>query len=109
MGPDGAPLPRRLGVNLLFLVPGEVGGSEIYARSLLPALREAEPDLELVLYAAPEATESFRAEPWARDAKLVAAHVKSRAKPLRAGAEVTWLPLRARRDGVELIHSLGTT
>ena len=86
-----------------------MGGSEIYARSLLPALREADPGLELVVYAGPEAIDSFRAEPWARDAKLVAAPVKSRAKPLRAGVEVTWLPFRARRDGVELIHSLGTT
>jgi glycosyltransferase involved in cell wall biosynthesis len=33
----------------------------------------------------------------------------SRSKPLRVAAELTWLPGRARRDRLELLHSLGTT
>jgi glycosyltransferase involved in cell wall biosynthesis len=33
----------------------------------------------------------------------------SRNKPARVAAELTWLPWRARRDRIELIHSLGTT
>ena len=104
-----APLPKRLGVNLLYLVPAEVGGSEIYARNLLAALRAVVPDLEIVAYAGPEAIESLRTEPWANGMELVGAPVKSRSKPLRVGGELTWLPLRARRDGVDVLHSLGTT
>ena len=38
----------RIGFNLLFLVPGAVGGSEISARSLLREIARLEPDLELV-------------------------------------------------------------
>ena len=52
---------KRLGVNLLYLVPGEVGGSEIYARNLLRALHELQPELELVAYVAPEALDSLSA------------------------------------------------
>jgi glycosyltransferase involved in cell wall biosynthesis len=103
------PALRRVGFNLLYLVPGEVGGSEIYARNLLGAIREVEPELELVVYAAPEAIDSLHAESWADGVVFKGGPVRSRAKPLRAAAELTWLPWRARRDRVQLLHSLGTT
>ena len=32
--------PLRIGVNALYLIPGRVGGTEIYLRSLLQALAE---------------------------------------------------------------------
>jgi glycosyltransferase involved in cell wall biosynthesis len=102
-------LPRRLGLNLLYLVPGEVGGSEVYARNLVGAIRALEPQLEIVAYAGPEAVESLAAESWAHGMELVRSPVRSRAKPLRVGAELSWLPVRARRDGIDLLHSLGTT
>jgi glycosyltransferase involved in cell wall biosynthesis len=37
-GPGGP--PYRIGVNALYLIPGGVGGTEIYLRALLPALAE---------------------------------------------------------------------
>jgi glycosyltransferase involved in cell wall biosynthesis len=95
----------RLGVNLLYLVPGEVGGSETAARRTLSALREVDPSLDIVLYVAPEAVESFAAESW----HVVAGPVPSRSKPKRIAAEMTWLPWRLRRDKVDLVHSMGTT
>jgi glycosyltransferase involved in cell wall biosynthesis len=100
---------RRLGLNLLYLVPGEVGGSEVYARNLLRAIRRARPQLELVAYVGREALESLAAEPWADRTRFVVSPAPSRTKPLRVAAELTWLPARARRDRVELLHSLGTT
>ena len=103
-----APL-QRLGVNLLYLVPGRVGGSEIYARRLLGAMRDLEPNLEMVVYAGPEAIESLQAEAWAGSTEFVASPVRSRLKPLRAAAELSWLPVRLRRDRVQVVHSLGTT
>jgi glycosyltransferase involved in cell wall biosynthesis len=96
-------------VNLLYLVPGEVGGSEIYARRLLDAMHRLAPLRELVVYCGPEALDSLRGEPWAGAARFVVSPVRSRVKPLRVGAELTWLPARVRRDGVQLLHSLGTT
>ncbi len=103
------PAPRRVGFNLLYLVPGEVGGSEVYARELLRAIAEAKSDLELVVYTGPEGAELLRAEPWAGAAEIVVAPVRSRSKLLRIAAELTWLPRRAKRDRVDLLHSLGTT
>jgi glycosyltransferase involved in cell wall biosynthesis len=100
---------RRVGLNLLYLVPGEVGGSEVYARNLLGAIRELEPDLELVVYAAPEALDSLGADSWSEGQTLAASPVGSRTKPLRAAVELTWLPQRAKRDRVQILHSLGTT
>jgi glycosyltransferase involved in cell wall biosynthesis len=100
---------RRLGFNLLYLVPGEVGGSEVYARNLLRAIHGARPELELVAYVGREALESLAAEPWAERARFVVSPAPSRRKPFRVAAELTWLPARARRDRVELLHSLGTT
>ena len=34
---------RRVGLNLLYLVPGETGGGEVYARNLAPKLAEERP------------------------------------------------------------------
>jgi glycosyltransferase involved in cell wall biosynthesis len=95
----------RLGVNLLFLVPGEVGGSETHARQALEALREVAPETDVILYTAPEARESFEGGGW----RVVTSPVGSRSKPKRIAAEMTWLPLRARRDRIDLLHSMGTT
>jgi glycosyltransferase involved in cell wall biosynthesis len=99
----------RLGVNLLYLVPGEVGGSETAARRSLEALRAADPALEAVLYVGPEARDSIVSEDWAHGWRVVTAPVPSRSKPKRIAAEMTWLPARLRRDGVDLLHSMGTT
>ncbi|MEA2426369.1 MAG: hypothetical protein QOH13_2779 [Thermoleophilaceae bacterium] len=99
----------RLGVNLLYLVPGEVGGSETAARESLAALRRVAPGLDAVLYVGREARESIEAEPWAAGWRVVESPAPSRSKPLRLAAELTWLPMRVRRDGIDLLHSMGTT
>jgi glycosyltransferase involved in cell wall biosynthesis len=100
---------RRVGFNLLYLVPGEVGGSEVYARNLLGAIRGLEPELELTVYVGPEALETLRQESWAEGQTFVTSPVRSRIKPLRVASELTWLPRRAKRDEVQVLHSLGTT
>ena len=101
---------RRIGINLLYLVPGAVGGSEIYAHRLLEAIRAERPSLELVVYCAPEAVDSLSCAGWAGGSVAFRpAPGSSRLKPLRALVEQTWLPWRAAFDRVELVHSLGTT
>ena len=40
----------RIGVNTLFLIPGEVGGTETYLRETLRALAELSEDVEWVLF-----------------------------------------------------------
>jgi glycosyltransferase involved in cell wall biosynthesis len=99
---------RRVGVNLLWLVPGEVGGSEEYTVRLLAALGElAPPGLEIVLYvnrrfpaAYPGLVERFRTH---------VAPVSGTSRPRRVIAESTWLAVRARRDGCAVMHHAGGT
>lgn len=100
---------RRVGLNLLYLVPGQVGGSEIMARRMVDAVARARPDLELLAYCGREAGESLRAEGWPANVTVRELPVSATNKPVRIAAELTALPAIARRDRVDLLHSLGTT
>ena len=40
----------RVGLDLLYLVPGETGGRETYARELVPAMQELAPELGFVAF-----------------------------------------------------------
>lgn len=99
----------RVGINVLFLVPGEVGGSEIYARELIPALADELSNDTLVVYCAREATESLGAENWPANVELKELPLNARNKIARVGFEVFRLPGVARGDKIDLLHSLGQT
>ena len=96
----------HVGVNLLWLVPGVVGGSEEYTTRLLAGLAEhPAPDLHLTL---------FVLEPFvAAHPDLVAAYptvtlrLDGARKPLRIVAESTWLPQRTRSRHIDLLHHAG--
>jgi glycosyltransferase involved in cell wall biosynthesis len=98
--------PRRVGVNLLWLVPGVVGGSEEYATRLLHAVASAKPDdIEVVLYALdpfgrahPELREAFETHTLRLDGRL---------KPLRVAAESSWLARQSKRHNLALVHHVG--
>lgn len=102
--------PHRVGCNLLWLVPGVVGGSEEYTIGVLRAwVRHADEldDLELVLFV----NEHFprRYPDLTRDLRCVVAPVSGRSKVLRVVAESTWLAWRARQEQVSLLHHMGGT
>jgi glycosyltransferase involved in cell wall biosynthesis len=106
-----APLhePRRVGLNLLYLLPGRVGGSEIYAHRLVAALATLRPQTQFVAFAARESAGSLRAAGWPGNVSVRALPVPAAVKPARVAAELTLLPLAAARERVDLLHSLGTT
>ena len=84
-----APSAKRVGLNLLWLVPGVVGGSEEYTTGLLRALaHSAPPDLRFTLFV----NDLFgRTYPDVVDAyDTVAGPVSGSSKPLRVLAETTW-------------------
>ena len=86
---------RRVGLNLLFMVPGETGGAEIYVRNLVPKLAEARPDLDLVAFVNREGTglELGGAEP----VQSTSAAVPRQARALRAApAAAPGAPARDR-------------
>jgi glycosyltransferase involved in cell wall biosynthesis len=102
-------MPLRVGLNLLHLVPGETGGSEIYARRLIPALLEACAGLELVVFSGREAEPVLRTEAWGDEVEIVPLPVEARSRTRRVLAEQTLLPAAARRARVRLLHNLFTT
>jgi glycosyltransferase involved in cell wall biosynthesis len=98
---------RRIGLNLLYLVPGQTGGRETYARRLVPTLARTRPDLELVAFinreTAEESPGSFG------DVRAVTAGISGRSRARVTAAEQFVLPRLVRRHGIDLLHSLGTT
>src|ERR671922_2081072 len=94
---------------MLHLVPGETGGSELYARRLVPALLEAEDAPELTVLASSQALVSLSAEPWAELVDLVGLPFDARSRFRRVLAEQTLLPRALARRNVELLHNLFTT
>lgn len=100
---------RRVGLNLLYLVPGKVGGTEVYARRLVHALATARPDWTWLAYCGRDAVDALREERWPANVTLQPAPRRSSDKASRAALEQSWLAIRAARDGIDLVHSLGTT
>ena len=99
----------RLGVNLMYLVPRQVGGTEIYARRLVTALAGERPDWEIVCFCGDEAAEVLPDPEWPASVRVVRVPVKATNKPARIAAELGRMPAMARREGIELMHSFGTT
>lgn len=99
---------RRVGVNLLWLVPGEVGGSEEYTVRLLRGLDELHPDnVKVILYvnrqvsaAHPDLVSRFTTR---------VAPVSGSSRMLRVLAESTWLAVRSRSDRCAIVHHGGGT
>jgi glycosyltransferase involved in cell wall biosynthesis len=98
----------HVGLNLVFLVPGETGGMEIVARELIPALVEARSDLRLTAFVNLETAES-RDAPWRELVRTVPVPVRARRRTEWVRGEQQLLPRLAARERVDLLHSLGST
>ncbi len=98
--------PIRVGVNLLWLVPGVVGGSEEYTVRLLHGLADLAPDeLEIELFALDDLR---RAHPALVERfPTTTIGLRGRAKALRVAAETSWLTAQVRRRGLDLVHHPG--
>jgi glycosyltransferase involved in cell wall biosynthesis len=100
---------ERIGANILFLLPNR-GGRETASRQLIGAIQTVAPDVEVIAYAPGETAAMIRrSKEWARGVTIVEAPPWTRWAPLRIGAELAWLPGRAARDRVQVLHSQGNT
>jgi glycosyltransferase involved in cell wall biosynthesis len=99
----------RVGLNLLYLVPGEVGGSEIYARELIAALASERPEWEFVVFCGREAAVDLPDDSWQENVRVHGLPFNARNKPARLAWELFRLPGVAKNEGIELMHSLGQT
>jgi len=113
---------ESIGLNLLWLEPGRVGGTEEHAIELLKGLEssrqvaDANPPLQLRLYVNRDLIEAYPelADRWdvIQAPPVVSNRVVSRlslviALGLRIGLENTWLAWRSRND--RIVHHLGGT
>ena len=98
----------HVGLDLIFLVPGETGGMEVAARELIPELIKAAPEVRFTAFVNREAT-AAKDGPWGELLPAVTVPVNARNRVQWVRGEQTLLPRLAARHGVELVHSLAST
>jgi glycosyltransferase involved in cell wall biosynthesis len=99
----------HIGLNLIFLVPGETGGMEVAARELIPALlSHAPPGTRFTAFVNREAAQSDGG-PWSELMPTVTVPVRARHRAEWVLGEQAALPLLASRHGIDLVHSLAST
>jgi glycosyltransferase involved in cell wall biosynthesis len=97
----------RVGVNLCFLVPGEQGGMEIYARELVERLA-ARDDLDLVCFLSRETAEAADG-PWGELVPAKVAPVRARNRAEWVLGDLVHVPRMAARAGCHVVHSMAST
>src|ERR1700682_5234542 len=99
----------HVGLNLIFLVPGETGGMEVAARELIPELIDAAPQgTRFTAFINREAA-TAKDGPWGELLPAVTVPVNARTRVQWVLGEQTLLPRLAAREGVDLLHSLAST
>ena len=97
----------RIGLNLLFMIPNVVGGTETYARGLLEGLRQLRPNHEFVIFLNRESSK------WIQDDvagfRTVVCPVNAVSRSRRFAYEHVLLRREVRKYGIDLLHSLGYT
>jgi len=97
----------RVGLNMVYLVPGETGGMEPYARELAPALAAADARIEIVAFINREAAVAGLELGGGIRTVVVPIHARKRIEWVRG--EQVHLPGLARRYKIDVLHSLGNT
>jgi len=97
----------RIGVNALYLIPGGVGGTEIYLRCLLGALAEVDQEDQYLVFTNRETEASVAPS---RPNFLVAQQpVRGVVRPARILWEQTGLPMAVARERVDVLLNPGFT
>ena len=99
--------PLRIGVNALYLIPGGVGGTEIYLRGLLAALAEIDSVNQYVIFTNRET--GLDLVPKAPNFTGAPQLVRAVSRPIRILWEQTGLPLAALRRGLDVMFNPGFT
>lgn len=90
-----------IGINLLYLIPGRVGGTETYARELIGEMSKT---TKLVLFCGRDTALTFESS---QNIKIVTLPIYSSNRFVRLIAEQTILPWLCYRVGVTALFSLG--
>jgi glycosyltransferase involved in cell wall biosynthesis len=100
----------HVGLNLVFLVPGETGGMEVAARELIGALlAEAPAGMRFTAFVNREAAAAGFVAPWDGRLTTVTVPVNARNRVQWVLGEQTLLPPLAARAGCDVVHSFAST
>jgi glycosyltransferase involved in cell wall biosynthesis len=99
--------PLRIGVNALYLIPGGVGGTEVYLRSLLAALGEMDDASEYVIFSNRETGADIA--PVSPRFLVARQPVRGAVRPARVLWEQSGLPLAVLRHRVDVLFNPGFT
>ncbi len=98
----------RIGINTLYLVPGQVGGSEVYLRRTLDALVRKFPSTEFVIIANMENNASWHEiKGHSAKVRIVPIRVRGSNRLARLLCEQTVLPILAGRKKLDILWSPG--
>ena len=95
----------KVGINLLWMMPGVVGGSETYTTRLLHGLSERNSDVEYTLFALPQFESAYK--DLASKFEVTYAPLTGQWKSFRVAGENSWLARQARSRGIHLVHHAG--
>ena len=100
----------RIGINTLFLVPGDVGGTEIYLRQNLKEMVTASPSIDFVLFTTRDNEDVFRSDLHSSgNVEYVQLPFKAANRPVRILAEQFLLSKYVRKSSVDVLWSPGYT
>ncbi len=91
----------RIGINALYLIPGGVGGTEIYLRRLLDAMERLETEHEIVVFTNLETGSLGR--------HCVQLPIRAEFRPGRILYEQFGLPAALRRERIDVLFNAGFT
>ena len=98
----------KVGVNALFLIPGEVGGSETYLRCTLRAAAMLYPEHDFVVFAHKENLDVLAHDlEQCSNVSLIDMHVSATFRPRRIIAEQTTLPRVAAAAEIDVLWNPG--
>lgn len=94
-----------IGINLLYLIPGKVGGTETYARELISAMQKViSDDDQLILFCTRDNSSTFSAS---SSSRLITLPINASNRVMRLLAEQTLLPLACITHKIDVLFSLG--
>lgn len=99
--------PLRIGVNALFLLPGGVGGTEVYLRNLLAAIAMQNRGHQFVIFRNNETGDDIT--PTAPGFRSVATGINATSRPRRILYEQSGLIREALSAGIDLMFNPGFT
>ena len=97
----------RIGINAHYLLPGKVGGSEVYIRNLVRWLDRTDKDNEYFIFINKESQGIF--EPVAPKMNVVLCPIKAVNRPVRILWEQLILPFQIWRYKLDILLSAGMT